>query len=159
MSNEISFKVADEEYKSAFYSELEAFKERIKKRAAEKIAEAMEEERLANLGPGGLDPSDVFESLPRFSVSQCALKTRQSSGSGQCRSALNPKTLGCFNRSSRNCQRRRPGLCTTVLDKTFVDFFTCLQVSHEAMCGFWPLGAQQRGPWHQHRGRFCQGAG
>jgi len=57
--------VADEEYKSAFYSELEAFKERIKKRAAEKIAEAMEEERLANLGPGGLDPADVFESLPR----------------------------------------------------------------------------------------------
>merc|ERR1712032_1200172 len=32
--------VADEEYKSAFYSELEAFKERIKKRAAEKIDEA-----------------------------------------------------------------------------------------------------------------------
>ena len=62
-----SFQVADEEYKSAFYSELEAFKERIKKRAAEKIAEAMEEERLANLGPGGLDPADVFESLPRFS--------------------------------------------------------------------------------------------
>ena len=46
---------------------MEAFKERIKKRAAEKIAEAMEEERLANLGPGGLDPADVFESLPRFS--------------------------------------------------------------------------------------------
>ena len=60
------FQVADEEYKSAFYSELEAFKERIRKRAAEKIAEAMEEERLANLGPGGLDPADVFESLPRF---------------------------------------------------------------------------------------------
>merc|ERR1719347_904833 len=60
--------VADEEYKSAFYSELEAFKERIKKRAAEKIAEAMEEERQeerqARLGPGGLDPADVFESLP-----------------------------------------------------------------------------------------------
>merc|ERR1719347_415828 len=62
--------VADEEYKSAFYSELEAFKERIKKRAAEKIAEAMEEERLANLGPGGLDPADVFESLPR-SMQEC----------------------------------------------------------------------------------------
>merc|ERR1719500_2467913 len=57
--------VADEEYKSAFYSELEAFKERIRKRAAEKIAEAMEEERQANMGPGGLDPADVFESLPR----------------------------------------------------------------------------------------------
>lgn len=65
--NAFSFKVADEEYKSAFYSELEAFKERIRKRAAEKIAEAMEEERQANMGPGGLDPADVFESLPRFS--------------------------------------------------------------------------------------------
>lgn len=57
--------VADDEYKNAFYSELEAFKIRIKKRAAEKIAEAIEEDRLANLGPGGLDPSDVFESLPQ----------------------------------------------------------------------------------------------
>lgn len=57
--------VADQEYKSAFYSELAAFKQRIVKRAAEKIAEAVEEERLANLGPGGLDPSDVFDSLPQ----------------------------------------------------------------------------------------------
>ena len=24
-----------------------------------------QEDRLANLGPGGLDPSDVFESLPQ----------------------------------------------------------------------------------------------
>jgi cell division cycle protein 37 len=56
--------VADEEYKHAFYSELEAFKKRIKRRSAEKIAEALEEDRLANLGPGGLDPSEVFESLP-----------------------------------------------------------------------------------------------
>jgi len=56
--------VADQEYKSAFYSELDAFKERIRKRAAEKIAEALEEERLERLGPGGLDPADVFESLP-----------------------------------------------------------------------------------------------
>jgi len=60
--------VADEEYKNAFYEELRAFKERIKKRAAEKIqeaiAEAEEEERQARLGPGGLDPADVFESLP-----------------------------------------------------------------------------------------------
>jgi len=57
--------VADQEYKSAFYSELAAFKQRIVKRAAEKIAEAVEEERLANLGPGGLDPSDVFDTLPQ----------------------------------------------------------------------------------------------
>merc|ERR1719291_117555 len=56
--------VADQDYKDAFYSELEAFKVRIVNRAKEKIAEAEEEERLARLGPGGLDPADVFESLP-----------------------------------------------------------------------------------------------
>jgi len=56
--------VADEEYKAAFYSELDAFKQRIVKRAKEKIDEAIEEERLERLGPGGLDPADVFESLP-----------------------------------------------------------------------------------------------
>jgi len=60
--------VADEEYKNAFYEELRAFKERVKKRAAEKvqeaIAEAEEEERQARLGPGGLDPAEVFETLP-----------------------------------------------------------------------------------------------
>merc|ERR1719220_1111507 len=48
--------VADQEYRDAFYSELEAFKERIVKRAKEKIEEAMEEERKERLGPGGLDP-------------------------------------------------------------------------------------------------------
>lgn len=56
--------IADQEYKSAFYSELDAFKQRIRKRAAEKIEEAIEEERLERLGPGGLDPADVFENLP-----------------------------------------------------------------------------------------------
>ena len=34
-----------QDYKNSFYSELEAFKDRIKKRAQEKIAEALEEER------------------------------------------------------------------------------------------------------------------
>jgi len=57
--------IADQEYKSAFYSELDAFKVRIKKRAEEKIAQALEEERLERLGPGGLDPADVFEALPK----------------------------------------------------------------------------------------------
>lgn len=56
--------VADQEYRDAFYSELEAFKLRIVKRAKEKIEEAMEEERQERMGPGGLDPADVFESLP-----------------------------------------------------------------------------------------------
>ncbi|XP_023332389.1 hsp90 co-chaperone Cdc37 [Eurytemora carolleeae] len=62
--------IADQEYKNAFYSELDAFKVRIKKRAQEKIAEALEEERLERLGPGGLDPAEVFESLPQ-SMKDC----------------------------------------------------------------------------------------
>lgn len=60
--------VAEPGYKSHFDSEIVSFKERIKKRAAEKIEEALaeqeEEERKARLGPGGLDPQEVFEQLP-----------------------------------------------------------------------------------------------
>lgn len=56
------------EYRQQFDSEIEGFKERITKRAQEKIkealAEAEEEERKARLGPGGLDPAEVFEELP-----------------------------------------------------------------------------------------------
>jgi cell division cycle protein 37 len=58
----------NKEYKDGFFDELNAFKERIRKRAREKIEAAMkeaeEEERKARLGPGGLDPVEVFESLP-----------------------------------------------------------------------------------------------
>jgi len=54
--------VADPEYKKAFDDELVAFKKRIRKRAEEKIAEYEREERL---GPGGLDPLEVMESLPK----------------------------------------------------------------------------------------------
>lgn len=60
--------MANKEYKDGFYEELNAFKGRIRKRAQEKIEEAMkeaeEEERQARLGPGGLDPVEVFETLP-----------------------------------------------------------------------------------------------
>ncbi|KAH8251022.1 hsp90 co-chaperone Cdc37 [Drosophila bipectinata] len=56
------------EYRAQFESEIEGFKARIQKRAQEKIAEAVaqaeEEERKERMGPGGLDPADVFESLP-----------------------------------------------------------------------------------------------
>uniref|UniRef100_A0A182K0E8 Hsp90 co-chaperone Cdc37 n=1 Tax=Anopheles christyi TaxID=43041 RepID=A0A182K0E8_9DIPT len=59
---------AENEYKNQFLGEIEAFKERIRKRAQEKlqklIEEQEEEERKARLGPGGLDPVEVFESLP-----------------------------------------------------------------------------------------------
>lgn len=61
---------ADAEYRSQFDSEVESFRERIRKRAQEKLADAMaeaeEEERQARLGPGGLDPVEVFESLPEI---------------------------------------------------------------------------------------------
>ncbi|KAJ9599278.1 hypothetical protein L9F63_010235, partial [Diploptera punctata] len=60
--------VAEAEYKNSFDDELRSFKERIRKRSAEKIQDAIreaeEEERKARLGPGGLDPVEVYESLP-----------------------------------------------------------------------------------------------
>lgn len=66
--------IAEVEYKNSFDDELRAFKDRIRKRAAEKVAEALkeaeEEERKARLGPGGLDPVEVFESLPE-SLQKC----------------------------------------------------------------------------------------
>jgi len=58
----------DQQYVKGFNEELAAFKDRIRKRAKEKVdaavAEYEEEERQKRLGPGGLDPADVFESLP-----------------------------------------------------------------------------------------------
>lgn len=61
-------KLGEKQYMEAFNSELDAFKERITKRAKEKLQKAMEEyeeeERQKRLGPGGLDPVEVFESLP-----------------------------------------------------------------------------------------------
>jgi hypothetical protein len=61
--------VAEAEYKNSFDDELRSFKERIRKRAAEKVQEAIreaeEEERKARLGPGGLDPIEVYDSLPQ----------------------------------------------------------------------------------------------
>lgn len=63
--------VAEKTYKDSFDDELEQFKARIRKRAAEKIQEAIkeqeDEEREARLGPGGLDPIEVYEELPDVS--------------------------------------------------------------------------------------------
>ncbi|CAL4061341.1 unnamed protein product [Meganyctiphanes norvegica] len=60
---------AEAEYMRAFNEELDGFKSRVKKRAQEKIDAAMkeieEEERQARLGPGGLDPLEVLEELPK----------------------------------------------------------------------------------------------
>ncbi|CAN7993269.1 unnamed protein product [Ixodes pacificus] len=59
---------ADQQYKDAFEDELRGFKERVRLRAQEKLEEAVKEmeekEREERLGPGGLDPVEVFETLP-----------------------------------------------------------------------------------------------
>ncbi|XP_054462903.1 hsp90 co-chaperone Cdc37 [Anoplopoma fimbria] len=61
-------KTADQQYQDAFNDELESFKERVRGRAKIRIEKAMkeyeEEERQKRLGPGGLDPVDVYETLP-----------------------------------------------------------------------------------------------
>lgn len=65
---------ADDEYIKAFNDELESFKDRIRKRAEKRLEEAMkqveEEEKQKRLGPGGLDPVEVFETLPE-SLQKC----------------------------------------------------------------------------------------
>lgn len=59
---------ADDQYLDAFNDEVEAFKNRIRERAKVRIEAAIkqveEEERQARLGPGGLDPLEVLETLP-----------------------------------------------------------------------------------------------
>lgn len=60
---------AEQEYIDAFEDELKMFKHRIRERAKAKLEKIMkeieEEERQKRLGPGGLDPAEVFESLPK----------------------------------------------------------------------------------------------
>ncbi|XP_020496503.1 hsp90 co-chaperone Cdc37 [Labrus bergylta] len=61
-------KTADQQYQDAFNDELESFKERVRGRAKIRIEKAMkeyeEEERQKRIGPGGLDPVEVYETLP-----------------------------------------------------------------------------------------------
>ncbi|CAH8576169.1 unnamed protein product [Heterobilharzia americana] len=56
------------EYQKAFNDELTAFQERVRARAKVRLEEAVmqieEEEKQKRLGPGGLDPVEVFQSLP-----------------------------------------------------------------------------------------------
>lgn len=65
---------ADHQYMEGFKYELEAFKERVRGRAKLRIEKAMkeyeEEERKKRLGPGGLDPVEVYESLPEVRLSK-----------------------------------------------------------------------------------------
>jgi len=73
--------VADVEYRKGFEDELTAFKERIRRRAKEKleaaIAEVEEEEKSKRLGPGGLDPVEVFETLPQVIILLLLSKNEQ----------------------------------------------------------------------------------
>nr|XP_046912787.1 hsp90 co-chaperone Cdc37-like [Dermatophagoides farinae] len=59
---------SDQTYMAAFEDEIKSFRQRIVNRAKQKIDDAIkeceEEERQKRLGPGGLDPQEVFESLP-----------------------------------------------------------------------------------------------
>jgi len=59
----------DDTYMQGFHSELNAFIARIERRSKEKLdklmAEVEEEEKEKRMGPGGLDPVDVYEELPK----------------------------------------------------------------------------------------------
>ncbi|KAM6939480.1 hsp90 co-chaperone Cdc37-like [Xenentodon cancila] len=62
-------KTADKLYQDAFSRELEMLKDRVRRCARIRMEGAMkelkEEERQKRLGPGGLDPLEVYESLPK----------------------------------------------------------------------------------------------
>ncbi|EUB61758.1 Hsp90 co-chaperone Cdc37 [Echinococcus granulosus] len=66
--HEAEIKKFEPEYQRMFDEELTAFKVRIRDRARVRLTEAMqqyeEEERQKRLGPGGLDPYEVIETLP-----------------------------------------------------------------------------------------------
>jgi len=68
------FQAAEPLYQQAFQDELNGFIERVEQRAKARLDEAMKEaeaeEREKRLGPGGLDPVEVFESLP-VELQQC----------------------------------------------------------------------------------------
>jgi len=61
-------KTAEKQYMDAFEDELSSFIDRVKTRAKVRLEEATriaeEEERKKRLGPGGLDPIEVMETLP-----------------------------------------------------------------------------------------------
>ncbi|KAK9540705.1 hypothetical protein VZT92_003142 [Zoarces viviparus] len=62
-------KTADKPYQDAFDHELELLKERIRNcaqiRKESAVKELEEEDRQERLGPGGLDPVEVYQSLPK----------------------------------------------------------------------------------------------
>ena len=65
-------KSAERQYLDAFEDELQSFIKRLEACAKARIEDAMreheEEERQKRLGPGGLDPLEVIETLPKVQV-------------------------------------------------------------------------------------------
>lgn len=65
---------ADKPYQDAFAHELELLKERVRSCAQVRMEDVMkeleEEEKQKRLGPGGLDPVEVYESLPKVNHTQ-----------------------------------------------------------------------------------------
>lgn len=63
---------AEQPYREAFERELELLKERVRACAHSRMESARrdveEEERLKRLGPGGLDPVEVYQSLPKVNT-------------------------------------------------------------------------------------------
>lgn len=63
---------ADQPYQDAFNRELESLKDRVRGCAQIRMESAMkeleEEDRQERLGPGGLDPVEVYQSLPKVSA-------------------------------------------------------------------------------------------
>lgn len=103
---------ADRQYMEGFNDELDAFKERVRSRAKLRIEKAMkeyeEEERRKRLGPGGLDPVEVYESLPE--VRPPAPGGQPAGGPGA--QALTPAL--CSHRSSRNASTSRTCRCSKI---------------------------------------------
>lgn len=75
---------ADQQYQDAFNDELASFKERVRGRAKVRIEKAMkeyeEEERQKRLGPGGLDPVEVYDTLPQVKRAHTHLRLWRTQG-------------------------------------------------------------------------------
>ncbi|XP_028454595.1 hsp90 co-chaperone Cdc37 isoform X2 [Perca flavescens] len=107
---------ADKPYLDEFDRELERLKERIRScaqmRMASAVEELEEEERQKRLGPGGLDPVEVYESLPKRSQYTAEQNGLQQSGMSSlcartCRRALMRRTFRCCRKLSANWTWRK----------------------------------------------------
>lgn len=97
---------ADEQYKNEFNDELKRFKERIICRAQEKLDAAVKEieenEKRERLGPGGLDPVEVFETLPPVRVIEMKDVTENT-----CRATHGKNFTYFFCRNYKNVLKRK----------------------------------------------------